>query len=42
MPPGAALAVFRFGGRDQDPEDVVEFEAPYFAKLTTGPAAGGP
>ena len=39
VPPGAAQAVFRFGGRDQGPEDVVEFEAPYFAKLKPAPDA---
>ena len=42
VPPGAALAVFRFGGRDQNPDDVVEFKAPYFAKVTTAPDAGHP
>jgi hypothetical protein len=39
VPPGAATAVFRFGGRDQGPADIVEFEAPYFAKLDTVKAA---
>ena len=36
VPPGAAVAVYRFGGREQHPNDVVEFKDPYFAKLKPG------
>ena len=36
VPPGAAVAVFRFGGREQGPGDLVEFKDPYFAKMKPG------
>jgi len=33
VPRGAAQAVFMFGGRNQQPDDVAEFTQPYFSKV---------